>query len=82
MHNKNKCYTSKICALLILIIIMTFSRTIALAEDKKTSVWEVIKKKSESVIDSSINSLDLLIKDIGKIVEDQMHLEIVSRWMP
>ena len=61
---------------------MTFSRTIALAEDKKTSVWEVIKKKSESVIDSSINSLDLLIKDIGKIVEDQMHLEIVSRWMP
>jgi hypothetical protein len=71
LHNKNKYYSSKICALLILISIVTFCSTIALAEDKKTSVWEVIKKTSESVIDSSINSLDLLIKDIGKIVEKQ-----------
>ncbi len=71
MNNKNNYNDLKLSCLYIFLCLFTFCPKVVYAEVTKPSVWEQIKKTSQTVIGSSIKSLNLLLKDIEKSLEEQ-----------
>ena len=72
MNNENKQCFSKYCCIILFACLVVSYPKISTAEKKEQSFWDKMIKTSETLLDSSLKSLDIFVKDLEKLVDEQI----------